>query len=327
MADVADASSRPLTLGFAGTPGFAAAILAGLVACGRTPVVVYTQPDRPTGRGRRPQPTEVKRLALDLGIPVQQPATLRHPDAPATLAGFRLDVLVVAAYGLLLPRTILDVPSLGCINVHASLLPRWRGAAPIERAILAGDTVTGVSIMQMDRGLDTGPVYLTRSCPIGPTTTGPELEARLAGLGNEALAACLDQLPGLQPAAQPETGACYAHKLTLDDARIDWSNPAALIDRQVRALCGRMPAFTFLGQVRLQVLEALPVEPRGAPGPAGTIVAADPRGGIVVACGEGALAIRRLQLNRGKGTPLAAADALNGYPDLFRSGRCHASPE
>jgi methionyl-tRNA formyltransferase len=311
-----------LRLGFAGTPEFAATILAALLASGRTPVVVYTQPDRPTGRGRRTRPGAVARLAAAHGLDVRQPATLREPDSAAILAGFGLDVLVVAAYGLILPQAILDVPRYGCVNVHASLLPRWRGAAPIERAIMAGDTATGVSIMRMERGLETGPVYLAREWPIGPATTGTELEADLANLGAELLIECLNRLPHIEAVPQPSAGASYAPKLTTADAAIDWTASATVIGRQVRALCGRRPAFTFAGDTRVQVLAASPDEDSASAGVApGTVIAAAARSGITVACGTGALRITRLQLNRGKGLPMHAADALNGFPDLLGVGR------
>jgi methionyl-tRNA formyltransferase len=314
-----------LRLGFAGTPDFAATILATLLGHGRTPVVVYAQPDRPTGRGRQVHPGPVVQLAAEHGIDIRQPATLREPGAAAILAGFQLDALVVAAYGLILPPAILDVPAFGCINVHASLLPRWRGAAPIERAIMAGDATTGVSIMRMERGLDTGPVYRQRERAIGDATTGPDLEADLAALGAELLIDCLDALPGLAPAPQPGTGASYAPKLTQADAAIDWSASAITIGRQVRALCGRLPAFTFAGATRVQVLAATPDESvlvaehaRATPG---TVIAAAAHSGITVACGVGSLCITRLQLNRGKGLPMRAGDALNGFQDLLGVGR------
>jgi methionyl-tRNA formyltransferase len=263
-----------LKLGFAGTPEFAATILAGILAHGLRPAVVYTQPDRPIGRGRKLRPGPVKALASAEGIEVLQPATLRDPQAVERLAQFRLDLLVVVAYGLLLPQPILETPRLGCINVHASLLPRWRGAAPVERAIMAGDEMTGVSIMRMDRGLDTGPVYLQRPCPIGERATGPELEQALAVLGLEALLVCLGALPDLIPQSQPDEGVSYAHKLTPADAPIDWSRDARVIDRQVRALCGRLPAFTFSAGTRIQILAATP-NPESATGAApGSIVTA-----------------------------------------------------
>jgi len=310
---------KALRLGFAGTPAFAASILTGLIAAGHPPAVVYTQPDRPTGRGRKTMAGPVKALAVEHGIPVLQPDTLRDEAAAAALGAFELDILIVAAYGLLLPSAILHTPKLGCINVHASLLPRWRGAAPIERAIMAGDAETGVSIMQMDEGLDTGPVYLLRSCAIGPQTTGPALEAALAALGTSALLECLPLIPGVEPTPQPIDGASYAKKLTTADARIRWSRSATELDRQIRALTGRLSAFTFVNDVRMLILAAEPSTTPPPPGTVpGTIISASKDDGIRIACGTGTLCIRRLQLNRGKGAPLLAAQALNGFPALLR---------
>jgi len=307
----------PLRIGFAGTPPFAATILKGLLGRHR-PLIVYTQPDRRSGRGQRVQPSAVKTVAAIHDIPIRQPESLRAPGEAEALEAFDLDVLVVAAYGLLLPPSILRVPKMGCINVHASLLPRWRGAAPVERAIMAGDAETGVCIMQMDEGLDTGPVFLCRSWPIAATTDGSTLEAQLAELGAEALLNCLDQLPGLEPRPQAQTGVKYAAKLTRLDAEINWQRPAVEIERQVRALRGRMPAFTTSGVTRMNVLEALVVE--GDPSePAGTVLGAG-AAGIRIACGADSLAIRRLQLNIGKGQPLSAADAINGYGRLLAPG-------
>jgi methionyl-tRNA formyltransferase len=319
-----------LRIGFAGTPDFAARILQGLLDGGRPPLVVYTQPDRPVGRGRRLRPAAVKVLAEQHGIEVRQPDSLRGADATERLAQAQLDVLVVAAYGLLLPPAILQTPTLGCINVHASILPRWRGAAPVERAIMAGDARTGVSIMQMDRGLDTGPVFLIRDCAIGPHATGPGLEHDLAALGCEALLECLDRLPSIKPIPQPVEGVCYAKKLTPADAAIDWSRASVELDRQIRALCGRMPAASFAGSTRVQILDADPDPdhpPGGAGASPGTIIGISPKRGISVACGAGTLTIKRLQLNRGKGLPLTAAQALNGFPELLAEGRVfHAEP-
>lgn len=307
-----------MRLGFAGTPVFACRILEALLQAGYRPAVVYTQPDRPSGRGRKQQPSAVKALAVAQGLPVRQPISLRPTEETAALAAFQLDLLVVAAYGLILPQAILAAPRFGCINVHASLLPRWRGAAPIERAIMAGDSETGVCIMQMERGLDTGPVYLCRPCAITPDTDAPALEARLAVLGGEALLTCLDQLPELRPAPQATEGVTYASKLTRADAHIDWHRPAAAIERQVRALCGRLPPFTAIGAARLSVLEAQALEqPAGAA--AGTIVAAS-SSGIRVACAEGTLNVTLLKLNLGKGQPLQPGDAINGYGGLFAIG-------
>ncbi|HEX7034689.1 MAG TPA: methionyl-tRNA formyltransferase [Pseudomonadales bacterium] len=318
-------SSGPPRLGFAGTPAFAATILAALLEAGHRPLVVYTQPDRPGRRGRRPLPPPVKVLAQAHDLPVRQPETLRGPEPAAEVAALALDVLVVAAYGLILPPAVLAAPRLGCINVHASLLPRWRGAAPVERAIMAGDTETGVSIMRMERGLDTGPVYTTRRCPIGPHTTGPELEAELARLGAAALLDCLARLDELTPVPQREELATYAPKLTRADARLDWHRPAAELERQVRALCGRLPAFTTLGDVQISVLEARVAAASSSGARPGTIVGAD-ASGVRVACAADELVLTRVRLNVGKGRPLDAADLLNGYRELVAPGTVLEAP-
>ncbi len=312
---------RPLRLGFAGTPVFAAKILQALIDAGRQPAVVYTQPDRPSGRGRRVQPSPVKLVAAAEGIPLEQPATLRDPAAAELLASYQLDVLIVAAYGLILPGDVLETPAKGCINVHASLLPRWRGAAPIERAIMAGDEESGISIMKMDKGLDTGPVYATRPWPITRETDAAALEQALARVGSVALLDCLENLDQLQPEPQPECGATYASKLNRSDAAIRWGEAALRIERQVRALNDRMPAFATSDEARVRILKAR-AEPAVSadPVPPGTIIAAD-KSGICVACGEGSLRITQLRLNLGKGQALSAAAALNGYPKLLGAGR------
>lgn len=311
--------STSMQVGFAGTPDFAARILERLLVSEFRPAVVYTQPDRRAGRGRKFSPSVVKALALANGLELCQPPTWKHSDVTRGLASFDLDVLVVAAYGLMLPPSVLAIPQHGCINVHASVLPRWRGAAPIERAIMAGDKLSGISIMQMNEDLDTGAVFSTATYPIGSDTTAPELEHALADLGGKALLECLRSLPTLSPVAQSDAGMCYAHKVTSADARINWLAPAVVIHRQIRALCGRLPAFTLIDGSRLRILEADLDE---APGPAvpGEIGAVS-KAGIQVGCGRGSLLMKRVQLNRGKGQPLSAADAIHGYPGLFANGR------
>jgi methionyl-tRNA formyltransferase len=310
-------------LGFAGTPEFAATILEALVTAGHSPVVVYTQPDRPSGRGRKPLPSPVKGLAARQGIETRQPVTLKETGAVDDLASLELDTLVVAAYGLILPQAILSAPKYGCMNVHASLLPRWRGAAPVERAIMAGDEETGVTIMSMDAGLDTGPIILQERCPIESETTGGELEATLARLGARCLLDCLENLGSLDPTPQDEAGATYAHKLTAADASIDWTRPAEAIARQIRALNPRLPATCASGDLRIRILQARAVrDPGGEPG---RIVAAD-RNGIRVSCRESTLVIQSVQLDRGRGRPLSAADAVNGYAGYFEEGTKLAQP-
>lgn len=294
---------------FAGTPEFAVPTLDALLSAGEDVAGVYTQPDRPAGRGRRSRPSPVKRRAQAAGLPVFQPESLGNESERARLTDLAPDVVVVVAYGLLLPPAILEVPRLGCINVHASLLPRWRGAAPVHRAILAGDRETGVSIMQMTEGLDTGPVLHRRAIPIRETDTAGELHDRLAELGARAL---VDTLPRLAagtatPEAQDDARASHAAKLSKAEARIDWSSPADEIARRVRAF-NPWPVCQseWNGEtVRIWEAEALP-DP--SPDPAGTVVDAGP-GGIDVAAKDGTVRIRRLQLP-GK-RPVSAADFLN----------------
>ncbi len=250
-------------------------------------------------------------------IPVCTPTTLRSPEAVDGLASYALDVLIVAAYGLILPEAVLRVPRHGCLNVHASLLPRWRGAAPIERAIMAGDTQTGISIMQMDAGLDTGPVLLHGALPIEPTATGQTLEEALAKLGAQLLLEVLEQLGELP--AHPQVGKpTYAHKLVPADSFCDWSQPAPVLERQIRALAHRAPVVSLLGQIRVGILAARPVSGSDR-APIGTIVRAD-KSGIRVACAEGQLHLELARLNRGKGQPLTSSDLLNGYSDVFHVG-------
>lgn len=257
-------------------------------------VAVYTQPDRPAGRGRQLAASPVKRMALEHGVPVEQPATLKDPAAVERLASFSADLMIVVAYGLLLPQTVLDTPRLGCINVHASLLPRWRGAAPIQRAILAGDSETGVTIMQMEAGLDTGPMLLKRSTPIGERETSATLHDRLAQIGAQALLDTLVSLQSIVPEVQPEDGATYAAKIRKEEARIDWSRPAVEIDRMVRAFDPWPVAETRWNGQQLRVWEALPrdVEHGATPGQ----VLSCTNEGIDVATGAGVLQLKRVQL-------------------------------
>jgi methionyl-tRNA formyltransferase len=286
----------PLTVVYAGTPEFAVPALEAIVAAGHRVGAVYTQPDRPAGRGRALAAPPVKRRALELGLPVSQPATLRDPAAVAALAALAPDVIAVAAYGLLLPAEVLAIPRLGCVNIHASLLPRWRGAAPVQRALLAGDTVTGVSIMRMAAGLDTGPVYLVERVPIGPRDTAQRLTAELAEVGARALVAALDALEHDRAEAvpQPTEGATYAPKLTKHEALIDWTQSADAIDRQVRAFMPWPVAETRLRGAPLRVHAAEPVAAE-AGAPPGTVVSAGPAG-IEVATGAGRLRLLRVQL-------------------------------
>jgi methionyl-tRNA formyltransferase len=300
---------RPLDLVFMGTPAFAATILDALLSSGHRLRAVYTQPPRPAGRGHREQLSPVQVLAERHGIPVRSPTTLRDPETQIEFAALGADAAVVAAYGLILPPPILAVPRLGCLNAHASLLPRWRGAAPIERAILAGDRETGVTIMQMDAGLDTGPMLLREVVPIGPTDTGGSLTERLAALGArlivEALTGVADGSLALQP--QPEEGVTYARKLDRAEAQLDWRGSATVLERQVRAFDPRPGAYFTLGGERIRVFSAeiLPAAPNQLPG----MVLDD---ALAVACGEGAL--RPLRLQRPGRTPQETAALLRGYP-------------
>jgi methionyl-tRNA formyltransferase len=305
-----------LRLGFAGTPQFAATILCALVEI--FPVaVVFCQPPRPAGRGRKVRRSPVETLAQQRGIEIRTPSSLRAEAS--RLATLNLDVLVVAAYGKLLPQDILRVPRFGCINVHASLLPRWRGAAPIERAMLAGDAETGISIMQMDTGLDTGPLLLQAHCPIFANDIGDTLHDRLAELGARTLIDCLTRLPNLIARDQPSEGVTYASKLTPADSEIDWSRPARSIAVQIRALNSRQPAICMVGDERLRLMFAEPLDEPTSQRP-GTIVALD-RSGAVVACGAGAVRISRLALSRGQGRPMDIASLINGYPGLLHPGQ------
>src|SRR5712691_1785287 len=241
-----------------GTPDFAATILAGLLEAGHCVRAVYTQPPRPSGRGHRLQPSPVQALAERHGLAVRVPASLRHPEAQAEVAATPADAAVVAAYGLILPAPVLAAPRYGCLNVHASLLPRWRGAAPIQRALLAGDSETGITIMQMDEGLDTGPILLQEAMPIGPKTTTSVLTDRLAALGAHLMLAALDRVASGTLAArpQPSQGVTYAAKLRRDEAWLDWRLPAETLVRQVRAFDPRPGAYFDGSGERLRVLEA-----------------------------------------------------------------------
>jgi len=311
--------TRPLRLVFAGTPEFA---VPHLHACRRDNVdivAVYTQPDRPAGRGRALAAGPVKQAAVALGVPVEQPESLRDAAARTRLGNYAPDLLVVVAYGLILPRKVLALPRLGCWNVHASLLPRWRGAAPIQRAILAGDTQTGVCLMQMEAGLDTGPVLLRRSIAIGADDTGGSLHDRLAALGADLLGAGLDRLHGGPPLvaeAQAGAGVTYAHKLDKAEARLDWREPAVALARKVRAFDPWPVAEAHIGGEVLRVWRAAAREATSgdqqtaAPG---TLVAAG-RDGIDVACADGVL--RLLEVQRPGGRRIGAGDFVNARPDL-----------
>ena len=305
-----------LRLVFAGTPAFAVPCLDALVPLGEV-VAVYTQPDRPAGRGRVPTPSSVKVRAEQLGIPVRQPESLRTPEAQADLRALRPDLLVVVAYGLILPQAVLDIPRFGCWNVHASLLPRWRGAAPIQRAIEAGDAETGVCLMRMEKGLDTGPVLLQQRTAVAPDETGGSLHDRLALLGAEVLGDGVKLLrAGLAPLAQPQPadGVTYAHKLDKAEALLDWRQPADVLARKVRALHPWPVAECRLQGERLRI-HAAQVLGHAHGEPPGTVLAAG-REGLDVACGRDVLRVTVLQRDGGRAQPVA--DFLNARPDLRR---------
>ena len=308
--------TEPLRIVFAGTPEFAARHLQALLDAGHPVVGVYTQPDRPAGRGQNLMPSPVKQLASQHNIPLFQPSSLRDPMAQAELAALRPDLLLVVAYGLILPQAVLDIPRLGCINSHASLLPRWRGAAPIQRAIQAGDGESGVTLMQMEAGLDTGPMLCKVSTPICAEDTAGSLHDRLAELGAQAMAAAIGPLVRgeLRGEKQDDSLATYAHKLNKDEARIDWQQPATELDRQIRAFNPWPISHAQLDGETVKVLSAVPEQ---ASGPAGTILSAN-KDGLTVACGEGALRLTRLQMPGGKA--LAFADLFNSRRDQFACG-------
>ncbi|WP_271104377.1 methionyl-tRNA formyltransferase [Pseudomonas tohonis] len=309
--------TQALRLVFAGTPEFAAEHLKALLDTPHSIVAVYTQPDRPAGRGQKLMPSPVKQLALQHGIPVLQPPTLRDADAQAELKALGADLMVVVAYGLILPQVVLDTPRLGCINSHASLLPRWRGAAPIQRAVEAGDAESGVTVMQMEAGLDTGPMLLKVATPISAEDTGGTLHDRLASLGPQAVVQAIAQLAAgtLVGEVQDDALATYAHKLNKDEARLDWSRPADELERLVRAFNPWPICHSTLGGEPLKVLAAQLADGSGQPG---QILAAS-KDGLTVACGSGALRLTRLQLPGGK--PLNFADLFNSRREQFAAGQ------
>ncbi len=301
--------TAPLNIVYAGTPEFAAVALAALLETPHRISAVYTQPDRPAGRGRKLKASPVKELALQHGLEVRQPESLKDADEQAALAALKPDVMIVAAYGLLLPAEVLAIPRLGCLNIHASLLPRWRGAAPIQRAILAGDPETGITIMQMDVGLDTGDMLYKLSTPIQESDNAQTLHDRLATLGARAITEALERLQQgtLTAEKQDDSLACYAKKLLKSEAQIDWQQPASLIARQVAAFNPWPVAQTgYQGEV-LRIWEATALDENSGK-PAGSVIRAGKQG-IDVACGEGVLRLLRLQRPGGK--PQEVANFLN----------------
>ncbi|MGR3551070.1 methionyl-tRNA formyltransferase [Pseudooceanicola sp.] len=290
---------------FMGTPDFSVPVLDALVDAGHDIACVYCQPPRPAGRGKKDRPTPVHARALELGLPVRHPERLKSPEDQAEFAALNADVAVVVAYGLILPQAILDAPRHGCLNIHASLLPRWRGAAPIHRAIMAGDAETGVCIMQMEAGLDTGPVLLREALAIRADDTTAALHDRLSALGATMIVEALNRLPTLTAEPQSEDGVTYARKIDKAEARIDWTRTAAEVDRQIRGLSPFPGAWCEIGGDRVKLLHATLVEGEGLPG----IVLDD---ALSVACGEGAVRLLRLQ-RAGKGAQ-DAAEFLRGRP-------------
>ena len=273
---------------FMGTPAFSVPALDALVAAGHEVVAVYSQPPRPAGRGKRPRPSPVQARAEALGLLVRHPESLKRPETQAEFAALGADVAVVVAYGLILPRAVLDAPRMGCLNIHASLLPRWRGAAPIHRAIMAGDAETGVCIMAMEAGLDTGPVLLREAVAIGATETTGQLHDRLSALGARLIVEALARLDTLAPEPQPEAGVTYAARIDKAEARIDWARPAGQLDRLIRGLSPFPGAWFEAGGERIKVLGSCLAEGSGAPGE----VLDD---ALTVACGAGAVRLLRLQ--------------------------------
>jgi methionyl-tRNA formyltransferase len=294
-----------LRIAFMGTPDFAVPLLAELIACGHDIAAVYSQPARPKGRGLSEEPTPVAKLALAHGLTVRTPVSLRDVEAQADFAALNLDLAVVAAYGLILPKPILDAPRLGCWNLHGSLLPRWRGAAPVQRAIMAGDAMTGVMVMRMEEGLDTGPVLLTKELPIGRKTAGIVTD-ELAQIGATLMASALEALEVGEITAVPQAaeGVTYAKKILKEEARIDWTKSAAEVDCHIRGLSPWPGAWSEADGERLKILYAQPVEGSGAPGEVLDEA-------LTIACGSGAVKLLRLQ-RPGK-SAMNAADLLHGW--------------
>ncbi|MXU63972.1 methionyl-tRNA formyltransferase [Oceanomicrobium pacificus] len=297
---------------FMGTPDFSVPVLDALHEAGHEIAAVYTQPPRPAGRGKKERPSPVQARAEALGVDVRHPVSVRSDAEIARFAALKADIAVVVAYGLILPQALLDAPARGCLNIHASLLPRWRGAAPIQRAIMAGDAESGVCIMQMEAGLDTGPVLLERRIPLARDETAGSLRDRLSALGAAAIVEALDRIDDLVPQPQPDDGVTYAAKIDKAEAAVDWTRPAEEIDRQIRGLSPFPGAWTDCRGARLKLLNSEPVDGQGEPGQV-----LDDR--LTVACGAGAVRLTEVQLaGRARqdadaflrGTPLAKGDKL-----------------
>jgi methionyl-tRNA formyltransferase len=296
----------PLRVVFMGTPDFAVPTLTEIIGQGHEVVAAYTRAPAPAGRGMAPRPSPVERAAERFAIPVLTPRTLREPQAQAAFAAHEADVAVVVAYGLILPQAVLDAPRHGCLNIHASLLPRWRGAAPIHRAIMAGDAETGVCIMQMEAGLDTGPVLLREATPIGTAETTADLHDRLSAMGARLILQALDRLPDLHPEPQPTEGVTYAAKIDKAEARVDFTRPAAEVDRLIRGLSPFPGAWVSVGGERVKLLRSrLCPEDKGGSGVPGQVL-----GGFTIACGTDAIEV--LEAQREGKRPMPAAEVLKG---------------
>lgn len=294
-----------MRLVFMGTPEFSVPVLDALITAGHDIVAVYCQPPRPAGRGKKETPTPVHQRAAALGLPVRHPTSLKGAEAQADFAALNADIAVVVAYGLILPQAVLDAPKHGCLNIHASLLPRWRGAAPIHRAIMAGDAETGICIMQMEAGLDTGPVLLREATPIGAQETTGQLHDRLSQMGARLIVDALDRLSDLTPAPQPDEGVTYATKIDKAEAAIDWTRPAIVVDRQIRALSPFPGAWVDHEGQRIKLLASRLADGAGAPG---TVL----DDALTVACGTGAVQLLRLQ-RAGRGAQ-DASEFMRGMP-------------
>jgi len=301
------ANQKSLRIAFAGTPEFAALALEAILAAGYQVPLVLTQPDRPAGRGQQMHPSAVKTVALAHGLPVHQPERLKDPATHLPLIEAAPDLLVVAAYGLILPQAVLDIPRLGCINIHGSLLPRWRGAAPIQRAIEAGDAETGVTIMEVELGLDSGPMLLAESLPITASDTAASLHDKLATQGARLIVDALRRFDSLTPTVQPEEGVTYAKKIEKTEAALDWSLPAEVLERRIRAFDPFPGCLGHLKQTAVKIWRSERAEGAGEPGTVLTVA----NDGIVVACGSGALRLTELQKPGGK--RLSARDFLHGF--------------
>ena len=324
MNQTADRGS--LRIVFAGTPEFAAQHLAGLIENGQQIVGVYTQPDRPAGRGKKLQPSAVKQLAIKHQLPVFQPENFKSVGSVEQLASLQPDLMIVAAYGLILPENVLNTPKYGCINVHASLLPRWRGAAPIQRAIEAGDSSSGVTIMQMNQGLDTGDMLLKTSCAIESRDSAADLHDKLIDIGKPALLKTLEQIETGQLLSQPQddSQATYANKIQKPEGWLDWSMDAASLDRKIRAFNPFPICYSDLNGLRIKIHQAFVLETHSSNQP-GEIIAASEQG-MDVQTGRGALRIERLQMPGKKVLPVG--DILRGYADLFTPGSLfNSTPE